>query len=1217
MLRLIASYATPERDELEVDGLTVKVPALVENEEDGSRWLLIDYPDTDVPGWDRAVKGGATGVLVRAGSGLCATVIEHGTGLDNAEFAEFPRELGAPTYSDVLLRIRPPAPVQGEGTFVHLHTHSEYSPLDGLSRMDEITAQVTAHSQTALAVTDHGICAGHPALQRAADKAGIKPIFGIEANLCDDRFLRGAKKNEEGPASKDVLGGYWHLCLFAMDDTGLRNIWAASTESYRDGFYGRARMDWGTLARHSEGVIASTGCLRGPVAVALAAGDLDLAVSRLTLLMDIFPGRLYVELQPNDIEKQRVLNEALVELARVFSLPLLATVDSHFPTRDDAHTHDVWIACQTSKDVQDETDLFAEDLNLYVMGEAEVRQGLAYLGPDVVDEAVANTVVLADRCNARIEGETDTPSFTGDPDEDVFLLRKLCLDNWDRVPFRAQHKNAPSHEMYRERFEREMELLVDKGFCGYFLMVADYCGWAKDHGILVGPGRGSGGGSLVAYLARITSLDPIRHDLMFERFLTKGRNGLPDFDVDFPASRKGDILGYLRSRWGEKHVVSIGTELRLQNKAVINNVGSALKSRLPETAFADLRKVCEQIDEAEAGTAGLGMSWEDLWLQHADQLQPYADRYPQVFEMAERLVGRLKSYGRHPAGVVISTSRPLTDWLPMRTVDDEEQMVTQFAMNDVEALGLVKFDILTLRTLDTVQQTIDLVHEHYGVRLDPETWEDEFADPMVWEELQAAHTQGIFQIETHSGTRLCERMRPRDLDELADMITIVRPGPMNSGLTDVYLRRRAGEQAVSFPDERLRRVLEPTWGAMIYQEQVMAVTRVLAGYDENEADSVRKILGKKKVEAVHAAGQEFVSRADIPTTDAEHLWAQMAEFAKYGFGKAHAYGYAYLAYWTAFLKVHYPLQFLTAVMSTVDKDRIPAFVKEARRLGVAVLPPDINASGSGFSADRAAYAVRYGLDSVKGVGSSAVADIRAGQPYMGWDDFEARKGPKANSGVVALLARVGAFDSLVPNRRGLETLLMARKTGSDSVCIRRNDAVFADHGLPCMFDWDSERAPVNPRNGKTLKKKNPPKRCTKACRQYTPPPQIHHIVTATPYTAEDIRVIENEMLGTYLTSTPFDRLSDEDRAACTANARRLATGRNGYYVVAAIVTSVRAHPAKNMGFIGLDTEVSSLSIAVFSTEWAIERTRLQPGQLCIVEIRKTDRGLNLSSYQPA
>ncbi|MEV7675162.1 DNA polymerase III subunit alpha [Streptomyces sp. NPDC088752] len=1275
MLRLITSYA-PERfpgAEHRVGGLKLHLPALVEHEDDGTRWMLISGAfsnDVMTSKWRRALNDGAAGIMFTLQDGVGAIPAHHldekgrdtGNGTITFSYTDtaiFSDADGIPTYHQVLdqTEARDSAPTARRAGFVHLHTHSEYSPLDGLSLMSEILDEVVRHGQHAIAITDHGNCAGHPALQRAADAAGVKPIFGIEANLTDDRFLRGETITENDPRFHGQVGRegnpitpaqalqnhYWHLCLFAMDQTGLRNLWAASTEGFRDGRYGRPRIDWDTLQRHNEGVIASTGCLRGPVAVALKNGDLELARHRLTRLMDIYPGRLYVELQPNDMPEQIALNKAMVALAREFGLPLLATVDSHFPTKDDAHTHQVWIACQTQKDVQDEGDLFKEDLGLYLKSEDEVRQDLAYLGQDVVDEAVSNTVALADRCDARIEGAQVTPSFTGDPEEDVRRLRELCFSNWNRLPASAQDQPTGAYRVYRERFEREMELLVDKGFCGYYLIVADYVGWAKEQGILVGPGRGSGGGSLVAYLSRITSLDPIKHDLLFERFLTRGRNGLPDFDVDFPASMKARILAYLRQRWGAEYVVTIGSEGRLKNKAVLDNLLRALKSRLPEGAEADLKAVKELIKEAEAGTAGLGMSWEDLWIQHGDQLQPYADRYPELFTMAEKLVNRLKSYGRHAAGVVISTSVPLADWMPMRSIDGEEQMVTQWSMDDVEAIGGIKFDILTLSTLDTIQRCIDLVHERYGIRIDLEAWDEEFTDPDVWDEVAAAHTLGIFQIETPSGTRLCDRMRPRNIGELADMITIVRPGPMNSGLTDAYLRRRAGEQAVTYPDPRLERVLAPTYGAMIYQEQVMAVTRIIAGYDESEADTVRKILGKKKVAAIESAGQEFLARADMPQDQAAHLWAQMAEFSKYGFNKSHAYAYAFLAYWTAFLKVNYRREFLVAAMTTVDNDRLPEFVREARRVKVAVQTPDINLSSSGFTVDVKSYSIRYGLSSIKGVGEAAVGDITPHQPYTAWQDFQDRKGPKANAGVVALLARIGAFDSLAPNRRGLEAQLLAKKTGEDTRCKLKDDTFTQRLDLAprepdetqeafearqeaarveqriapptCTFDWRSEPDPVNPRTGKKLKPKPPPKKCTKACRQYAPRPAMDP-TAIEPYTDEDIRQIELEMLGCYLSSTPFDRLGPQDRQACLHNARAIADGPNGNYIVAAIVASARPHRSLSMGFVSLETEASTLSAAVFKDAWAVEKYRLHKGQLCFAELRKTDRGLNLVGYQP-
>lgn len=1243
MLRLIHSYDSTGSP-LSVFGQSMPRLSLVEHDEDGCRWFLMSSADlTRIPAhaWHEAHSAGAVGILAVLIDGIAATTADqfatdrheypggYSNGFGTGSWSTFTEQ--APTYLQAVTTrtgmgtSSPPMANKTRRTgFVNLHTHSEYSAFDGLSTVGEAVREAVADGQQHMGLTDHGTCAGHPALQRETDRAGIGAVFGIEAYLVPDRLVRpSAEKLPKDVAGKERrkaelrrISDYWHICLFAQNDTGLRNIWAASTESFRDGYYRYPRMDWDTLARHSEGVIATTGCLRGPLAAAITDRDQAAMVERLARLQAIYGDRLYIELHANSLRQQHAVNHELVTIARTHSVPLLAMVDSHYPKATDKEAHQIWISCQTNRDNQDEKDVFADSLDLHIHTEAEVRASLSYLGQGTVDDAVARTVELAESCTARIRARTGAPVFTrqGTHEHDAARLHTLCMENWNRLPV----TDPAAEATYRQRYDTEMSLLVDKKFAGYYLMVADYCGWAKDRGILVGPGRGSGGGSLVAYLARVTSLDSIRHNLLFERFLTRGRHGLPDFDVDFPASKKGQLLGYLRHRYGPGHVVSIGTELRLKNKAVINELGRALASELPPDAAADLRRCCAVIDEAEAGTAGLGLSWDDLWAQHADQLQPYADRYPKLFALATEFVGRLKSYGRHAAGVVISTDEPLTDWLPLRRVDGEEQMASQFSMGDIEDLGLVKFDILTLRTLDTVQMAIDLVMERRGMVLDLESFEEEFQDPQVWQEITDGHTLGVFQVETHAGTRLTQRMQPTTLAELTDMITLVRPGPSNSGLTDAYLTRRAGLAPVTYPDDRLREVLEPTWGAMIFQEQVMAVTRIIAGYNEEEADAVRSILGKKKVEKITAAGQEFTSRADMEPAAAARLWAQMAEFSKYGFNKSHAVAYAYLAYWTLWLKVHYPVEFLAAALATVETDRIPAFVKEARRVGIQVLPPDINASGINFTPH--GRAIRYGLASINGIGPTSVTGIVAAQPHPTWEGFDYGKGMGTNSGTIAQLAHVGAFDSLVPNRRGLEAHLMARKSGDETRCTLKDpEKVWHPPLMPspdhCTYDWTKEPVPVNPRTGKRLKPKPPPARCTVACRQYRAPEPLQ-IDSVAPYTDEDIRKIEYAALGVHLTSSPFDRLGKDDRAALRTVAERLPSAPTGSYLIAAIVSQVRPHPRKDMGFLVLETETGEISCAVFSETWAQELPRLTVGQLCLAQLRKTDRGLHLTAYQP-
>lgn len=1263
-MQIIESYVT-DGSSMDVEGRTYPSSGLVEDE-DGIRWLLTQHGD-EIPArtWVRATTGGAAGIIVTGDFKILAMTAERFAEdreerrpnyvVPRASWAVFDH---VPTYPEVFaaprgsLQSRPTARRTG---WVHGHTHSHFSSLDGLSNIKELVAQAVADGQPGLALTDHGRCSGHPELQAECDKAGIKPVFGIEAYFQDDRFARSSPDNTP-EQNKAIRYGYHHLVLWAMDDEGLHNLWAMSTESFRDGFYDKKpRMDWDTLQRHHTGVMAASGCLRGPISVPILNDDEDKARANLARLLDIFGDRFYLEIQPNALAEQRKVNEGLVRLGKEFGVPLMATVDSHYPVKTDHDAHQAWIAVQTSSDVQDEGDLFAVNLDLYMQTEEEVRKGLAYLGEDVVDEAVRNSLDLVERTNARIGGKPEPPIYSkvGGHDRDAERLLDLCIANWGKVAGRDADQSV-----YEERFEREFRLIKSKDFCGYFLMVSDYCRWAKKNGILVGPGRGSGGGSLVAYLCEITEIDPVEGELPFERFMTEGRTSLPDFDVDFPASMKERVLGYLSDTYGPEHVVQIGTHLYLKSKGIVKDLtralmsvmtaaeqtalDEALRAEAPADVIQDRRDrlaarraevekdraaVSKIVDFAESDKAGLGMAWDDLWAQFGDELAPYREKYPELFGMADRLQGRLKSYGKHAAGVVISTGRPLTSWLPLASGEDGK-MVTQFDMVALESMGLVKFDILTIRTLDTVQWAVDLVQKMRDVSVDVYAWKDEYLDPQVWEEVAAAKTLGIFQIETHAGTRLCQRMGPHTLAELCDMITLVRPGPMKSGLTELYLKRRAGLEPVTYPDPRMEQVLGPTWGCMIYQEQIMEACRLLGGYSSDEADEVRKILGKKKIEKIGPAGQEFVSRAvqnGMEREAAQHLWDQMAEFAKYSFGKAHAYAYAVLAYWTAWLKFHYPVEFFTGALSTIDQKRIPEFIKELRRGGYTILPPDINASGKGFKAE--SLAVRYGLDAIDGVGEIAVDYLLAKQPYKSLEEFDEYtnlKGTKANAAVQMRLARVGALDSLEPHRAGLVRMLEMRKSKEDAQCCHLDPLREGHPDAPqgCTFDWASEPPPVNPKTLKILPKKPPPKRCTRACRQYTPPPPLDP-ATVPDYDDETIRAIEHELLGVFLSSTPFDRLEKEDRERLLKDAEALTEGEAGrMYTVAAILMGLRKTKTRSSGdemaFLTLDTELSTVEAVCFPRKWDEIKTGLHEGQLCLVVLEKQDgdKGFILQEYLP-
>lgn len=1213
MVAVIERYGEGDADE----------GSVVEDDE-GIRWFISgsDPMKVRIFTWQRAVAAGAVGILVRI-VGLrvwaISTVRFAEYRQEQAGYYPYPRAAGR-VFDDMptVAELYEPAPADTPSSFVHLHAHSHFSTLDGLSTPDEMVDIAKAHGQTAIAITDHGTCAGHPDLQAAADRAGIKPIFGIEAYLIDERTERPAPGDK---AAQERLRRYWHLILWAKDDGGLKNLWAASTESYVDGKYYYPRMDWDTLRRHSKGLMASTACLGGPLCRdALTVGNEEVARDRLGKLLEIFGEDLYIEIQTGWSEEQHRVNEGLVKLAREYGVPLIAADDSHYPLPQDKQTHQIWLRVRQDRSMSDDIGLFSDGEDYHISSEQEIRSELSqYLPADVVDEAITNTGVVASKCTAKIVGRTTMPVYAkqGSYPADEDKLLDLCLAAWKKTAGKRE-----SQEVYETRLAQEYALLKSMKFCGYFLVVWDYCRYARSKKILIGPGRGSGAGSLIAYLLGITGVDPVEHGLLFERFLTEGRVGLPDFDVDFPASKKRELQQYIRDRYGEDSVAVVGSVIKLKNKGVVRSLGIALKDELPSTAYVDLTDVAKIIDAAEADTAGLGMSWESLWIEHGEVLKPYRDRYPEFFTLADRLVGRVQSYGQHAAGMVISPDGPLAGQLPMRTTKGEdgvEHMVTQFDGVTMEELGYIKADLLTLRNLDTIQATIDLIRDRRKLEIWPDDWREEYDDPQIWEEICDAHTMGIFQVETRAGTQLVKRVKPRSLADMADVMTLVRPGPTRSGLTEIYLRRRDGREEVTYPDPRLEEVLADTYGTIIYQEQVMAATRKLAGYSPTEADGVRKILGKKKVEKVLAAGQEFISRATMERDAAEFLWNQMAEFAKYTFNKSHSFSYAMLAYWTAWLKFHFPVEFLASALSTVDKVRIPEFVKETRRMGYLVLPPDVNRSGTGFRADE--LAVRYGLDSVKGIGPAAVKAIIENQGYGSWEDFIARKGRAANVGVVEKLAQVGAFDSLVPNRRGLVVLLQKEKDGTASQCVFKNIEVRGPNDLPCEFDWESEPLPPARTPGKFLKAKPIPKKCTKACRNFTPVPPLD-LSEVRPFDRNQVRELEMSLLGVYLSSTPFDDLHQVDRDTTYSYAQTLSepSAPQGYYMLSGIVTKCKPHvtsTGKSMGFIALETEVETVDITVFSDLWERFRRDLTVGTFGVAQAMREDDGrLHLVDYQP-
>lgn len=1197
---LIAQYGEHGHWE-DPDGQNLPVPSLVEDFM-GERIMLVGSL-VPVQAYTDASTSGMWGLLRVLGGPVayCPADVFASYRRENAFAAayELPeqrwRPLAPGPWFDLNEAYGGPKP--STNPFVHLHTHSEFSQFDGLSTMDEIMAAVTADGQGAVAITDHGLCAGHPPLQKAATEFGVKPIFGMETYFVDDRRVRENQFD------------YWHLIIWALDDEGLHNLWALSTEAYREGFYGKPRIDWDTLVRLNRGLAASSACLGGPLLDPYLAGDEQRALLNLGRLGEIFDEqRFYLELGTNHLDEQLKGNAWLAETARKYNVPLLAAVDSHYAKPSDREHHRAWLTMQTSEEKAEK--LFAGDHSYHLMGVDEVRQALGYLPADAIDEAVENTGKLAAQCTAEIKPKLTMPTFSKPTEEhpdpiahDAERLIDTAIANWktritDRVPDESKHL---------AHFEYEAPLIIRKMFPGYYLMCADFVTWAKDHGILVGPGRGSGAASLLAYLLRITEIDPIEAQLLFSRFMTEGRVSLPDFDIDFPTSKAPLVINYVRERWGEEHVCLVGTTMRIKNKSAFRDVQRVINARLPGDAFQLVAQISKIIDEAEASTAGLGLSWDELFAQVGDLLEPYREKIPEVFELAQHFRGRVKTYGRHAAGVVIDPDENLYAELPMRLGDEGGPMVTQFDMEALDYLGKIKFDFLRLRNLDTIQDAVDLVKATTGDTIDFYSWTEEYDDPEVYAELNAGWTLGCFQIETSLGTRTIKTMRPTNRSELADVITVGRPGPLRSGLDKLYVKRRSGEEPVKFPDPRLEEVLGRTYGVILYQEDVMAVCTTLANYDDDEADHIRRILGKKKPELAAAEGRKFIDRAvenGMERQGATEMWAQMEEFSRYAFNRSHAYSYATVSYWCGWMKTHYRRQTLTASMGTVEKDRIPQFVNEARRLGYEVLPPDINISQRGFT--ESGLVIRYGLESLSGIGEAASKAIVEFQPYESFDDFMARKGGKCNIAHVRTLARVGAFDLLEPNRRGLEFRIDDIASGEVVKCRFKDDAFLNEHNLPCHFDWASEPVKLG-RTGKVLKNQPTiPKKCTKRCRNYTlPEPKNYGGIPL--YSEAEIRDIEFVMLGVYLSSSPFDRIPQEIMAQLVT-ADDLMTAELGSYPLAVVITSARPDPrGREFGFASFNSPAGDLSAILFQRQWERYKPQLRTGQLALVEIFKSEQ----------
>ena len=893
------------------------------------------------------------------------------------------------------------------GGFVHLHVHTQYSLLDGAARIPELVRRAKSLGQDALAITDHGVMYGVIDFYRACEKEGIKPILGMEAYVAPrSRFDRDGSQDRE----------YAHLILLAKNETGYKNLMLLSSEAFLHGFYYKPRIDYDLLAEHAEGLVCLSACLAGDIPQLLLKNRYDDAKALAARLQSIFHGDFYIELQNHGIPEQQQVLPGLRRIAKELSIKTVATNDIHYVERGDAEAQDVLLCIQTQRFVDETNRMRMQTDEFFVKSEEEMRLAL----PDDAD-AIANTREIADKCNVQIAfGVRRMPSFSA-PDgmDNEAYLRKLCNEGLAR-----KYPNA--NDAIRARLDYELSVVSHMGFVDYFLIVWDFIHFAKSNGIMVGPGRGSGAGSLAVYCLDITDIDPIRYNLLFERFLNPERVSMPDIDVDFCYERRQEVIDYVGRKYGEGHVSQIITFGTMAARAVLRDVGRVL--RIP---YADVDRLSKLVP------AELNMTLERA-LKLSPELKTLYDTDPtmqKVIDLSLKLEGLPRHSSTHAAGVVIS-GVPITEVVPLQMNDSV--LTTQFPMTTLEELGLLKMDFLGLRTLTVLRDALAFIRETHDGNA-PDLDHLPFTDPAVYRMIARAETDGVFQLESSGMRQFLLQLRPDCFEDLIAGISLFRPGPMEQ--IPRYIRGKHDPSSVKYAHPLLEPILSNTYGCMVYQEQVMEIVRSLAGYSYGRSDLVRRAMSKKKHDVMAKEREFFIHGTEgvdgavkrgVPETVADRIFDEMMDFASYAFNKSHAACYAVLAYRTAYLKLYYPVEFMTALINSYmgGSDTVAKYVYTARRLGLAVLPPDVNRSRSRFSVEQVGknedgskqLAIRFGLAAVKSVGGGVMDALVRERTERGafrnfFDFCERTDG--LNKRMLEALICAGCFDSMGARRSQL------------------------------------------------------------------------------------------------------------------------------------------------------------------------------------------------------
>jgi DNA polymerase III subunit alpha len=1059
-------------------------------------------------------------------------------------------------------------------TAVHLHAHSEYSLLDGACKIDAMAARAAELGQPALGLTDHGVMNGAVDLYKACKRHGIKPIAGLEAYLVDNVATVKEKPKYERN----------HITLLAESDTGFSNLVKLTSAGFLEGFSrGKANVDMDLLATHAEGVIVLTGCLQSRFCRRLVEERADDARAHLDDLIQAFgPEQVYFEVQKNGIPEQDKANEGIVRFARELNRPLVGTADVHYLRREDFDNHAALLCVQT-KSTLEAPKLSFDTNEFYLKSSDEMAESFAEW-----PEAVPATTEIAERCEIEIElGKLLLPRYpTEDGSEPERMLRRIANEG-----LRERYGDPPPAEAV-ERLEFELGVIEEMGFSSYFLIVWDFIRYAKENGIAVGPGRGSAAGSIASYSLNITDLDPLANDLLFERFLNPGRKSMPDIDIDFSVRGRERVIRYVGEKYGRESVAQIVTFGKMAPRAATRDA-----ARVLGFDYGSGDRLAKQIPEP---ILGRNPSFEEC-LQPGQELKRTYDSEPdskRILDVAQGLEGIIRNNSIHAAAVVIA-DRPLQEIVPLQLAEDRSapangngsgkaerqyKVVTQYSMGPIEEIGLLKMDFLGLRNLDVIEDAVEIVRRSRGVELDVAAIPMD--DAKTFEMLARGDGTGVFQLESEGMREAMKKVQPSEFDDIVALVSLYRPGAMRY-IPD-YAKGKRNPDSVTYTDERLRPITEPTYGCVLYQEQLMEIAKQMAGFSPAEADDLRKAIGKKKRDLMATMKAKFMQGMEASGTAtkvAKDMWSLMEAAADYSFNKSHAACYALIAYRTAYLKANYPAEYMAAVISSVmnTKDKVPFFVNRCEEMGIDVLPPDVNSSDHDFVVYE--KAIRFGLDAVKNVGHTAVeAILRAredGEIASIWDFCERVDSRAVNKRAIECLIKCGALDSTGATRKGmLEALPAAQSAGQKA----QEDAQL---GQGSIFDFGDGAGEGGGEGGTSA--------------QHRPP------LSAAEFERRELLAMEKETLGTYLSSHPLSEVREALRARVDCGLAELAGKPDGAWVtVGGIVTEskkIRTKSGSQMMFATLDDVEGQVEMLVFKADEAESAETIAPDAIVLVRGR--------------